>query len=306
MAAQAADRAAQSPGLPPGAWSGATRAESGYTPWTYGSRFSPSEQSRGGVDFYSGSRLNKPNYPSLPAMLRFRYIGAPLWWTSATGSFGAGTDSDGPSSNTMARSLRSGLSAANSAGAIWRSIFVAPGRQDDQGAAPGGSGSTSSNSSDAGAIDQTWDRNADSMASLSSRMTLIASGVGAGVAGTAGSAGTSLSGPETVYVAMDSAGRAGTATAPSRQQMNQLNMRIVAAIPPSPPPLADMASASSTNVEARPRQTKAGGQHGSDDEKGGDQGTSRSKIEGSVDAIAQRIYHRIVRRLDSDRERFGG
>ena len=43
--------------------------------------------------------------------------------------FGAGTDSDGPSTNTMARSLRSGLSAANSAAAIWRSIFVAPGRQ---------------------------------------------------------------------------------------------------------------------------------------------------------------------------------
>jgi len=33
---------------------------------------------------------------------------------------------------------------------------------------------------------------------------------------------------------------------------------------------------------------------------------SHSKIEGSVDAIAQRIYHRIRRRIQSDRERFGG
>jgi hypothetical protein len=292
-------------GLPPGAWSGAKRDDPGYAPWVYGSHFSPSEQSRGGVDLFSGSRLAKPDYPALPAMLRFRYIGAPLWWTAATGSWAAGTDDSDSAvgANSVARSLRSGLTAANSAAAIWRSIFVAPGRQDFAG--PGGS-----SGSDAGTIDHTWDRNADDMASLSSRMALIAVGVGGGAgAAVASGAGGALAGPETVYVAMDSAGRAGTTTGSgARPSMSptELSMKIVAAIPPSPPPLADMAAASSTNAEVRPRQTKAGAGAHHDDEKSGDQGVSRSKIEGSVDAIAQRIYHRIVRRLDSDRERFGG
>jgi len=40
--------------------------------------------------------------------------------------------------------------------------------------------------------------------------------------------------------------------------------------------------------------------------KDADDAVSHSKIEGSVDAIAQRIYHRIRRRIESDRERFGG
>jgi hypothetical protein len=38
----------------------------------------------------------------------------------------------------------------------------------------------------------------------------------------------------------------------------------------------------------------------------GEEAVSQSRIEGSVDAIAQRIYHRIRRRIASDRERFGG
>ncbi len=294
-------------GLRAGAWSGSSRAEGGYTPWVYGSRFSPSEQSHGGVDLFSGSRLNRPNYPTLPAMLRFRYIGAPLWWSATTGSWAAGASSDNTSDvggSQLGRSLRSGLSAANSAANIWRSIFVSPGRQG-----PGGtSGSDGASASDAGAIDQTWDRSADSMASLSSRMALIAVGVGGGAAAAAdGAAASSSAGPETVYVAMDSAGRAGTTTGGAKSlSPSELSMRIVAAIPPSPPPLADMAAASSTNVEARPRHVRAPGHHGHGDEQKGEEGMSRAKIEGSVDAIAQRIYHRIVRRLEADRERFGG
>jgi hypothetical protein len=37
-----------------------------------------------------------------------------------------------------------------------------------------------------------------------------------------------------------------------------------------------------------------------------DEAVSHSKIEGSVEAVAQRIYHRVKRRMASDRERFGG
>ena len=44
--------------------------------------------------------------------------------------------------------------------------------------------------------------------------------------------------------------------------------------------------------------------HGHEHEEG--ERTSHSKIDGSVDAIAQRIYHRIRRRIQNDRERFGG
>ena len=290
-------------GLPPGAWSGAQRSDSGYTPWTYGSRFSPSEQSLGGVDLFSGSRLSRPTYPTLPAMLRFRYIGAPLWWTSSTGSWAGASDAGdgGEGVAKMGRSLRSGLSAANSAAAIWRSIFVSPGRQG----AGGSSSGSSLESSDAGSMDQTWDRSADSMASLSSKMALLAVGTGGGATVASGPTAPSA-GPETVYVAMDSSGRAGTVAGGQRSlSPSELSMRIVAAIPPSPPPLADMAAASSTHVEARPRHVRAGQGHG-DEQKSGEEGMSRSKMEGSVDAIAQRIYHRIVRRLETDRERFGG
>ena len=52
-------------------------------------------------------------------------------------------------------------------------------------------------------------------------------------------------------------------------------------------------------VLARQRHAP-GGEHKADEN------SSQSQIEGSVDAIAQRIYHRIRRRIASDRERFGG
>jgi len=107
-------------------------------------------------------------------------------------------------------------------------------------------------------------------------------------------------------VAMDEQGRAGARTAEQVRRGNALaqsvEMRIVAAIPPSPPPLQAMGaahSASHPQVLARHRHAPGG------DDKA-DETVSQSRIEGSVDAIAQRIYHRIRRRIASDRERFGG
>jgi hypothetical protein len=85
-----------------------------------------------------------------------------------------------------------------------------------------------------------------------------------------------------------------------------VEMSIVAAIPPAPPPLESMSSAprggDAPHARGRaPAQHAAHGQH-----KEAEDAVSHSKIEGSVDAIAQRIYHRIRQRIQSDRERFGG
>ncbi len=116
-----------------------------------------------------------------------------------------------------------------------------------------------------------------------------------------------MRGPETIYVAMDERGRAGPATAvqvgPGRGLSQSVEMRIVAAIPPSPPPLQSMsgvaAPVQAPAVLARQRHAP-GGEHKAEEN------VSQSRIEGSVDAIAQRIYHRIRQRIASDRERFGG
>ena len=80
----------------------------------------------------------------------------------------------------------------------------------------------------------------------------------------------------------------------------------VAAIPAAPPSLESSGS-SATGGDAPHARAKGhhAEQHGHGHKEGGD-AVSHSKIEGSVDAIAQRIYHRIRRRIQSDRERFGG
>jgi hypothetical protein len=113
-------------------------------------------------------------------------------------------------------------------------------------------------------------------------------------------------GPETLYIAIDEQGRAGPVgeaalASAARRKIDALQMSIVAAVPPAPPPLETMtigAAAAPAPAHARRRPEKPGEKE--------DDAVSHSKIEGSVDAIAQRIYHRIRRRIESDRERFGG
>ena len=58
--------------------------------------------------------------------------------------------------------------------------------------------------------------------------------------------------------------------------------------------------------EAPHARGKSHGHPAQEHAKEADDAVSHSRIEGSVDAIAQRIYHRIRRRIQSDRERFGG
>jgi hypothetical protein len=196
-------------GLQPGMWSGHRRSEtSKYQSWSYSGGRDDVQRSAGGVDL---SNLSRPVYPSLPTSLRFRYVGAPLWWS---GSTRLGGDNDGSPANGA---MRAGLRAATSA-----------------------------------------------------------------AAGTMSKAGA------------------------ARARAASIEMSIVAAIPPAPPPLESMGSgmAGGNAPHARGKGHGHGGQQ--NQHKEASDAVSHSKIEGSVDAIAQRIYHRIRRRIQSDRERFGG
>jgi len=176
-----------------------------------------------------------------------------------------------------------GLQAANSAASIWRSILVASAGHEDV----------------TGGMDSGLDRSADAMSSV---RQLDAPSAPAVVA----SPEASGSAPD--YIAMSSSGRAGpiSGTAAVRARAQAVEMSIVAAIPPAPPPLESMSSATrgAGAPHARGRGTGDHALHGP--AKDTDDVVSHSKIEGSVDAIAQRIYHRIRRRIQSDRERFGG
>jgi hypothetical protein len=260
--------------------------------------------------------LRREALPSLPTALRFRYAGAPLWWSSggSSSSSGAAADDAGDDDESsegesrFGRRLGSALRAANSAATLWRSILVHPSGGGQGAQQQGGSGS----GSDAGGMDRSWDDNASSMSALDGKLAILALGAGGGAA--AGAGAVAGKGAESVYIAMDNAGRAGTVSGKQAgsSKLDSLSMSIVAAVPPAPPPLESMGSGSgfggtSAQAHYEPRAKKHGAGHGHEGGgKSADEGTSHSKIEGSVDAIAQRIYHRIRRRIASDRERFGG
>lgn len=289
-------------GLSPGSWSGGRPVDAGYQSWSYSSSRSSASIVSGGVNL---SSLSRPNYPSIPTSLRFRYVGAPLWWSGATAPIGAASSfaSDGEDFETESasstRALRSGVRAANSAAAIWRSIFVS-------GSAPGQTGGAGRNGGtiDAtGGMDGDWETHASRMGALGSRMEALANAAMV-TGGAVGGASAGGRGAETVYVAMNGSGAAGAVRASEVQKARAqaLQMSIVAAIPSAPPALDSMGSGGADSPHAR---SKDHGHQGHEQKEHGD-AVSNSKIEGSVDAIAQRIYHRIRRRIQSDRERFGG
>jgi len=272
-------------GLPPGAWSGThPGAPSGYVPWSYSA-----EPRRGTATAVGGIRLadsSRPGAVALPTGMRFRYVAAPLWWSTALRSESGERQSR--------RGLHAAHPSANSAAAIWRSIFVAGDAAGDL----------------SGGMDRGHDAPAGGLSNVERRMdVLVALGlVGGGKAAATAAPTPARRGPETIYVAMDDQGRAGPASADQVRRAHALarsvEMRIVAAMPPSPPPLHTMGSGAPAHSAQAPvlaRQRHApGGEHKADDT------SSQSQIEGSVDAIAQRIYHRIRQRIASDRERFGG
>jgi hypothetical protein len=270
-------------GLPPGTWSGARPgAADGYVPWSYSAEaWRSATATVGGISL---APVARPGVAAIPTGMRFRYAAAPLWWSSAI------REGDGRRRAPASRRLDSIHRPASSAAAIWRSIFARDASAPDL----------------SGGMDRGHDQPVRGLSSVEQRMdVLVALGlVGGGNA--AAPAGARSRGPETIYVAMDQQGRAGPATGEQVRRGNALaksvEMRIVAAIPPSPPPLHSMGSGP---APARP-QVLARHRHAPGGEHKGDDAANQSSIEGSVDAIAQRIYHRIRRRIASDRERFGG
>jgi hypothetical protein len=272
-------------GLEPGMWSGhRPQSTASYRRWTYAWSYLDEPQVVGGV-LVSG--LRGARYPQLPSVLRFRYAGAPLWW--AAPKTDAPLDPEEESSRG-GRAMRAGLRAANSAAAIWRSILIAGAAQEDA----------------TGGMDTGREASAEAMSSVARSLDVLQAPLAAAasppVPGSAGPA----------YIAMSGSGAAGAVSsataavkAHAQARAQSVEMSIVAAIPPAPPPLESMSSVA-RGAEA-PRARGAGrAQDAAQGHKELDDAVSHSKIEGSVDAIAQRIYHRIRRRIESDRERFGG
>jgi hypothetical protein len=222
------------------------------------------------------------------AALRFRYVSAPLWWSA---SLRSPRTIEEPGPADARASLREAFGSANLAAGLWRSILSRSGEHGVDLSA---------------GMDRRHDSAERELSGVARRIDVL---VEMGIVGKA--AGGEVSpklarGPETVYVAIDEQGRAGTVVPGQLQRARSLaqsvDMRVVAAIPPSPPPLESMSAVrgvpDATVPRARQPQAKL--------EDEADATASPSRIEGSVEAIAQRIYHRVQRRLASDRERFGG
>jgi hypothetical protein len=183
------------------------------------------------------------------------------------------------------RAVRAGLGAANTAAALWRSILVASAGQPERGT-PVTFTQAESFEDAAGAVPARLD-------GLGAMLPVPAPAIAA-------------AGP--AFIAMSSAGAAGAvpAATAARARAQAIEMSIVAAIPPAPPPLSTMSSAVAGPGAPLARGRGPGQEAAAGRQKEAEDAVSHSKIEGSVDAIAQRIYHRIRRRLQSDRERFGG
>jgi hypothetical protein len=233
-----------------------------------------------------------------PPALRFRYPGAPLWWSSATPSaersFTPVVEAFEGWRSPIASMVEIGPGERrpNTSAALWRSIFVLTPEA-------------------ARSVAESLEGAADAESGLSRHVDAPEArlpGIGVALPGVilpavAQHAREAVPGP--VYVAMSGQGLLGlTGSAAARAKAEAVEMDIVAAVPPPPPPIESMGGsevdATGTRSQGAPAATKA------ESEGTGTDSVSTSKLEGSVDAIAQRIYHRIRRRMESDRERFGG
>ncbi len=84
----------------------------------------------------------------------------------------------------------------------------------------------------------------------------------------------------------------------TRSRAGLVEMTVVAGIAPQAPSLEDLATAGHDRPHAKGKQeAPARSGHGK---------TDALSLQGTIDSLAQRIYHRLKRRLESDRERFGG
>lgn len=268
-------------------WAGGRSGSPRVAAWSYvGAELRPAPRTIEGVAL---QRSTPPARGSLPTGLRFRYVSAPLWWAASLRSLPAGAE---PQLTDAQRSLGAALGASNLAGSLWRSILSKRGGHELEFA---------------GGMDRRHDAPARELSGVSRRLDVLVQLGLVGKAAAGDVAAVVPRGPETVYVAIDEQGRAGPVTPDRLQKLRSIaqsvDMRVVTALPPSPPPLESMSAMRGTaDAEvARARHPQARSQ---EDEAG--EAVSQSKIEGSVEAVAQRIYHRVRRRLASDRERFGG
>ncbi|HWE22702.1 MAG TPA: hypothetical protein VG496_02065 [Myxococcales bacterium] len=272
-----------------GRWTSSLRPAPAMAAWTYvGAELRPSAHAIEGAVLHHSVA---PMAGSLPSGLRFRYVSAPLWWSPSLRSPPPLASMAEPSAEGQ-RSLRAALGASNLAGSLWRSILSSHGEKDVDLSA---------------GMDRGHDTPARELSGVARRLAVL---VKLGLTGKEAAIDASrpvARGPETVYVAIDEQGRAGLVAPQQMEKMRSLaqsvDMRVVTALPPSPPPLESMSAmrgvpdaevARARHPQAKPHEDEA------------EEVTSHSQIEGSVEAVAQRIYHRVRRRLASDRERFGG
>lgn len=109
---------------------------------------------------------------------------------------------------------------------------------------------------------------------------------------------------EMAYVAVAPTGEARVVGAKAAAQLVSkkksgmaVDMTVVAGIAPQAPSVEEMALAGHERPHAKGKKEGSGGATGK---------TDALSLQGTVDSLAQRIYHRLKRRLQSDRERFGG
>ena len=268
-------------------WAGTDR-DATRAAWTYaGAELRPVSRSIEGAAL---QRTPEPARGSFPTGLRFRYVSAPLWWSSSLRSPPPVAAAQ-PRITDAQRSLGSALKASNLAGSLWRSILSASGNEIDPSSG----------------MDRRHDEPARELSGVARRLDVLAQ---RGLVGKAAAPDVSppvARGPETVYVAIDEQGRAGPVVPDQLKKIRSLaqtvDMRVVAALPPTPPPLESMSAMRGIPDAEVPRARHPQARAEEDKAEGA---VSYSKIEGSVEAVAQRIYHRVRRRLASDRERFGG
>lgn len=110
---------------------------------------------------------------------------------------------------------------------------------------------------------------------------------------------------ETAYVVLNSDGHAQVMNARAASQVTRakahgapVDMAVVAAVPPSAPTLEQMAVPGHDRPHAKAKKDQP--------KTGAAARTDATSLQGTVDSLAQRIYHRLRRRLEADRERFGG
>lgn len=224
------------------------------------------------------------------APLTFRYPTQTRWWAGAPGAAGKA-----PATGALATGNQDAALVTAPAESAAASAAV-PAAQ-----APAGTRGT------AQPVRVAASRRSGSSESASGSAGASASAAPVVVAGPSAPPAGSPSDGETAYVMVAPSGEArvvnakgASAQKDARSRGAGVDMTVVAAVAPQAPSLEQMA--------AMPGHERP---HAKGKKEGGGKAASTPKsdslsLQGTVDSLAQRIYHRLKRRLAADRERFGG